>query len=53
MVTMAATATTACNDREGRGDSNGSSGSRSSNHGDGREGITYSDDGDHSKDSNR
>ena len=52
MVTMAATTTTACDDREGRGDSDRSSGSRSSNHGDGGEGITYSDDGDRGKDSN-
>ena len=52
MVTMAAMATTACDDREGRGDSDGSSGSRSSNRADGMEGITYSDDDDRGKDSN-
>ena len=53
MVTMAAMATKACDDREGRGDSDRSSGSRSSNRGDGVEGITSSDDGDHGKDSTR
>ncbi len=52
MVTMAAMTTTACDDREGRGDSDGSSGSRISKCGNGGEGITYSDDGNHGKDSN-
>ena len=52
MVTMAAMATTAYNDREGRGDSDGSSSSRSSNHGNCGEGITYSNDSNRGKDSN-